>query len=399
MKIGITIGLTKENESLWINGIKLNALNLAKLLMQIPGNDVYILDTSSKVEDLTKVDWDHTKYKVAKFKDMKYEVDLLFLIGTSLAKVIFDDIRRKNPNFKVIKYHCGNNYVIDMERVIFDRAAEGIVPSWEDGHDQTWLIPQQEYHNRQYYQTIYRQEDKDVVVVPFIWDSEQMDRIVNALNKANKQLPYYEVGKISKDKKISVMEPNLNVLKYAMIPIMVAEKVFRDLGEDAFKQIYISSGSKILKNNYFKSMLAYLDMVKAKPPKLKFIPRYPITTLLTQETDIVLSHQWGNPLNYAYLDVLHFNYPLVHNADFIEDAGYYYPHFEVNKGAEMLKKAINEHDNNIEEYNEKNKKVLDRFRTTNKDLVETYRKLIENIFEPNKHNLSYDYDVKTNLYK
>ncbi len=398
MKIGITVGLTKDHESLWINGIKLNILNLAKLLQQIPNYEVFILDTSNKVEDLTKVVWDYDKYKVFKFNDMKYQIDLLFVVGTSLPKSILDEIRIKNGNFKVIKYHCGNNYVIDMERVIFNRLADNIVPSWEGGHEQTWLVPQQEYHNKEYYQTIYKQKDDEVITVPFIWDSEQLDRIVDRLILSNKKTPYYEKTN-QPNKKISVLEPNLNVVKYAMIPIMIAEKVFREEGQDAFKQIYISSGNSILKNSYFKKMMAYLDMVKSNPIKIKFIPRYPITTVLTEETDVVLSHQWGNPLNYAYLDALHFNYPLVHNADFIEDAGYYYPHFEVNKGAEMLKKALSEHDDNSDNYYENNKIVLDRYRASNPELIEIYRKLIENLFEPNKHSLSYEYDKKTNLYK
>ena len=38
MVIGITIGITKEYESLWINGIKLNALFLANALKVIPMN-------------------------------------------------------------------------------------------------------------------------------------------------------------------------------------------------------------------------------------------------------------------------------------------------------------------------------------------------------------------------
>jgi hypothetical protein len=61
MKIGITLGLTKEYESLWLNGIKLNILNLAKTLMEIPEYEVFLLDTSNVVTDLTKVSWDYNK--------------------------------------------------------------------------------------------------------------------------------------------------------------------------------------------------------------------------------------------------------------------------------------------------------------------------------------------------
>jgi len=195
------------------------------------------------------------------------------------------------------------------------------------------------------------------------------------------------------------MEPNLNVVKYALIPILIAEEVYRKNGDNAFKQIWISSGSKLLHNNYFKGMLKYLDMVKAKNPLIKFIPRYPVTTMLAEETDIVLSHQWANPLNYSYLDAIHFGYPVVHNADMIKDAGYYYKDFNISDGVKKLEYALNKHDENIEEYSNKNRKVLNRYLSTNPELVDTYRKLIENLFEPGKHKLSYKYNQKTNLYK
>ena len=36
MRIGITIGIQKKNESIWINGIKMNAIFLAKALNPPP---------------------------------------------------------------------------------------------------------------------------------------------------------------------------------------------------------------------------------------------------------------------------------------------------------------------------------------------------------------------------
>ena len=41
MNIGITISLLEENESLWINGIKLNAMYLLKTLTEL-GYNVYL---------------------------------------------------------------------------------------------------------------------------------------------------------------------------------------------------------------------------------------------------------------------------------------------------------------------------------------------------------------------
>lgn len=401
MKIGITITLLQDYESMWINGIKLNALNLAKCLQQIEGTDVYILDAADKVKDLTKVSWDYNKYKVAKFTEMEKEVDVLFMLGASLPDSRILKMKKDNPNLKVVKYQCGNSYIIDMERVMFDRAKPEEKPSWDKYHDQTWVIPQQEYQNLEYYKLIYNQRDEDVITVPFIWDNEPLDEFDKLLKKANRLLPGYQ-PKDRKDKKLSVMEPNMNVVKWSMIPLMAAEKVYREYGEEAFKQIYIGSGKKLLKNQYYIDMIKHLDMVNledVKNSKVKFVSRYPVSTFLASETDIVLSHQWENPLNYAYLDALYYGYPLVHNADMVKDAGYYYEGFDITAASEQLKFALNEHDNNLEEYKKKNRSALKRYLSTNPKVVDTYKKLLDNLFKPETNELSYEYNWKTNLYK
>ena len=396
MKIGITLSLGSEYESLWINGIKLNVLNLVKTLQQIGDHEVYVLDTGNSVKDLTKVSWDYIKYPIYKFTDKSIETDLIIMLGTSVPTELIQKIKKHNPNTKFVKYQCGNNYVIDMERVIFGKEAG--IPAWENGHDQTWFIPQQEYQNKEYYQLIYRQDPSALKVVPFVWDPEHMERQSLGLKTAGKKFPVY-TPKDRKEKKLSVMEPNMNVVKYSLIPLMIAEKVFRETGKDSFKQIYIGSGNNLIKNKYYLNMIKNFDLINQPNSMAKFVPRYPVSLFLAEETDIVISHQWENPLNYAYLDALYYNYPLIHNADFIKDSGYYYEGFSINQGAELLEWVLENHDKNLDEYSKKNKSVLSRYLTTNPGVVNTYKKLIENLFEPDTHDMSYEYDYKTNTYK
>jgi len=189
----------------------------------------------------------------------------------------------------------------------------------------------------------------------------------------------------------------MNVVKWSLIPILIGETFFRNKGKDSFKQFYVGSGKKLLESAYYKEMLSYLDITGSG--KIKFVGRYPVSIFLSSETDVVVSHQWENPLNYAYLDALYYGYPLVHNADFIKDVGYYYPDFNITEGYNQLDKAINEHDKNIDKYKVQTEKVLNRYLSTNADLVDTYKKLIENLFKPGTHDLSHKYDWKTNLYK
>lgn len=52
--------------------------------------------------------------------------------------------------------------------------------------------------------------------------------------------------------------------------------------------------------------------------KLNLTGRFQLPTFLSKVVDIVLSHQWGNPLNYLYFDVMYAGYPLVHNSPYLQ---------------------------------------------------------------------------------
>ena len=325
------------------------------------------------------------------------------MLGASLAESTIQKLKSHNKKLKIVKYQCGNSYVVDMERSLFGENSDikEHAPSWDYWHDETWYIPQQHVQNAEYYKTIYRHKDpNEVKVVPFVWDNEPLDEFDDLLKYQKKPTPEY-TPKPQKEKRLSIMEPNLNVVKWSMIPILAAEELYREFGEDAFKQLYVGSGKRLLKNEYYISMVKHLDLVKKSgtPAKIQYVHRTPISTFLSTSTDIVVSHQWENPLNYAYLDALYYGYPIVHNADMIKDAGYYYEGFNISEAKKALLDALQNHDNSIEEYKERSNDVLDRYRSTNPKIVDTYKKLLENLFQPNKHEMSYEYDWKTNLYK
>lgn len=395
MNIGITIGLTKEHESMWINGIKLNAILLANALQQLGKHNVYIIDTSGKVEDLTKVRWDVKRFPVYPLKEVFATTDIMITLGTSFPTETIQKFKAQGPNKRLIKYMCGNSYVIEMERSIFKEGSDlGIAP-WDAGADEVWYVPQQGYQNHYYYRSIFR-TDK-VYPVPFVWDPMFMIQELAVYKKTGRKLPIYQPGKPIEEKKLSVFEPNLNVVKFSMIPTLIAEEAFRR--GVPFNKMYLASGERLLKNSYYRSMVNTLDMVKhdLKAPKLQLTPRYPVCHYLAETSDVVVSHQWENPLNYSYLDVMFMGFPLVHNADMIQDAGYFYPDFNIEAGADQLEKALRFHDDNLDEYKAKNKPVLDRYTIKNEAMIDLYGKLIENLYGAN-HQLTHEYDWKTNLY-
>ena len=194
------------------------------------------------------------------------------------------------------------------------------------------------------------------------------------------------------------MEPNLNVVKFNILPILIVELWKRE--GNKVGQLNLMSSTSLITNSYWKSIITTLDLAVPGDTNIKTHGRLPVISTLSKLADIVVSHQWHNPLNYAYLDTLYLRYPLIHNADMIQDAGYYYPEFEIHKGAEQLKKIIETHDDNLEEYNDRSEDVLERYTVFNEGLVDTYKKLIKDLMSGKRESgLTYDYDWKTNLYK
>ena len=133
-----------------------------------------------------------------------------------------------------------------------------------------------------------------------------------------------------------------------------------------------------------------------KDGKITAEARYQTAYVLTQHLDVLVCHQILNPLNYLYLDAAYLGYPVLHNAYMCEDLGYYYEGSNTIEGAKMLSHILENHDKNLDSYNEKNDLVLQRYHTENEDLIEAYDTLIENLWKNGNSDLVYNY--KTHLY-
>jgi hypothetical protein len=393
MKIGITISQKAASDSIWTNGIKLNALILQKMFKQSERNhEVYLVNREPVELDAT-TPWNIEKYPCISLDRAKQEMDLILILGAALSDEWIKEFKAIDPKRKVVAYHCGNHYVLEMENVLFKENKETNKPTWNLEIDENWIIPQQEYHNFYYLQTFTR---KPSIVVPFVWDPEFVDDVSNTMKLDSKFNPVEYVPGRSQ-KRISVFEPNINIFKYAMIPIHITEWAYRtSLGKSFIDYLSITNGKDLMKNHEFNGHLKYLDIVKEK--KIFMESRYNTPYFLAEHTDIVLSHQWGNPLNYAYLDALHFGYPLIHNANIIQDMGYYYNDFNILEGAKKLIYALEKHDDDSEVYKRRSAFALNRYKATNKALVNLYDKMLDELFEIKDWDLSYEYDWKTNKF-
>ena len=392
LKIGITIALKSADESLWTNGMKLNILYLARLLKNSTNNyDVSILNTSDI--DLTNKSQHFDEFNIVDFKDNYKDIDLLICMGSQVEKKYMQYFQ-EHKDKKIVGYRCGNNYILSVEEVLFKEGNTSF--EFETEFDEIWYVPQQHETNYGYYTTLYRCPS---IIVPFIWDHKNiLDSLVEIEKnhiKGNFKKSY-KYDSTKEKKVIGIMEPNLNIVKYCLIPTMIVEESYRtEVGKNKIDQLLITNSDEVAKHKTFLSIIKTFDLYQDN--KIFAEKRYQTAYMLSQHLDILVSHQLLNPLNYLYLDAAFIGYPVLHNAPMCKDIGYYYEGSNTVDGAEKLNWILENHDDHIDEYVERNKEALYRYHYTNEDLIETYDTLIHNLFNGG-NDISLKYNADTNLY-
>jgi hypothetical protein len=392
LKIGITLGLKSNTETIWTNGIKQNVLMLVHLLKNSKKNyevcilNIFDVDFTVKPSYLKDID-------IYYFNDKFMEMDLIVSMG---GQILDSDAEKfkQDKNKKIVSYKCGNNYVLTMEEILFKESKYGA--EVEQVIDELWYVPQQDEVNRGYYTTLHR---VNALIVPFIWHQKFLYEKVVEIEKGYKQGLYkhnWKYDSTKKEKIIGVMEPNINVVKFCLIPTMIVEESYRTgTGKKYIDKLRLTNALKLKENKLFMSLIKTFDLFKDN--KITAESRYQTAYVLTQHLDILVCHQILNPLNYLYLDAVFLGYPVLHNAPMCKDLGYYYEGSDTIEGAEMLNHILENHDKNIDEYDERNDLVLQRYHADNEDLVEAYDKLIEGLW--NGGNKGLIYNPETNLYK
>jgi hypothetical protein len=400
LKIGITIGLNKIDESIWTNGMKLNILTLIKLLQKSTNDyEVYLLNTnpiniSSKPEHFNNINVDI-------FDDKYHEMDLIIIMGSQPKSELIQHFKSIKTTNKVVSYKCGNNFVLAIEEMLFK---EGPKTNYihENYFDEIWYVPQQHETNNGYYSTLYRANS---IVVPFIWDKSFLDKSLSEINLLHKVHTENNTGNFrkssdyqpKKEKTIGVLEPNLNIVKTCIIPSMIAEESYRsEIGKKYISKLSISNSENLKNHKTFLSLLNTFDLYK--DGKIRAENRHQTAYYVSQYVDIVICHQLLNPLNYLYLDVAYMGYPVLHNAYMCKDIGYYYNGSDTIEASKILNWILENHDDNLEEYKKRNSQVLYKYYIENPELIKSYDLLIKNLFDNNNKNTELQFDVVNNKY-
>ena len=368
LRIGITIGLNHAQETLWNNGIKQNAVFLAETLKNCPNVASVVLVNTTDIPITPALPWDLTRWCTQNFNEVKNQLDILIELGGQISAE--QTAYLKNRGVRLISYCCGFEYVHMTESILFERAKWGNNLFINQHYDDIWMVPQVAHISQPYFEVFRRQQAR---IVPFVWSP------VFLLQKTA-TLPQQGLWQIPTDQqgwRLSVMEPNIDVVKFCLYPILIAELTYRSHPE-SIAVLQVCNALNFAKNNFeFISLMNYLDIVQAN--KAVFTGRHETPDFLANYTDAILSHQWENPLNYFYLEVCWQGYPLIHNASLISNLGYYYPENNLEFGSCQLQKAMTEHGINAKDYLNYQRQIISQFLPDNPNVISNYMMLLEQV--------------------
>jgi hypothetical protein len=384
IKIGITLLIFDNVNTFFSNGINQNTLFLGELLLNI-GFDVYFIVEDTKVFDIKEetiadIFYDN-RFRYVKYSNILYEeFNVIITLSFSYGEMFIYNYL-KYMNTKHIGYFCGNTYIIESEKILYNQHKLRQSDEYDftinemNKFDQIWSIPQMREINLDFWSILHRCK---CIEVPFIWSNKAIQLYCTVNKCSENDMLYKNRGP---EKKIAIFEPNISIMKWALPSVIICENAYRTCKN--INHLYITNISTSNTNdfnvNQFSKLLKQLDIVKSN--KCSIESRYNTLYFMKNFADIAISHQWGNPLNYLYLDLAWMGWPIIHNAYLCKDIGYYYDGYQLIEGSNVLTNVIEQHDFHIKEYLEKNRRRIDKYLPSNLELQETYKNLILNLFE------------------
>ena len=168
------------------------------------------------------------------------------------------------------------------------------------------------------------------------------------------------------------------MVKTATLPLIAAERFYRK-NKELVKHILLYNTENIRTK---RDMILFAkDMDSHREGKLFFLNGFPIVSMLSKNTDIVLSHQNGCALNYLYFDAAWLGFPVVHNAHMVKELGYYYEGFDAEAAADQLVYVAKNFDNEKAEYLKKSREYISKFLPDHPRNVKGYEKLIAQVMK------------------
>ncbi|KVT54038.1 hypothetical protein WK55_22150 [Burkholderia ubonensis] len=369
LRVGVSVLVRKAPQSLWSNGVAQNCLFLAMLLARVPSvESVYLVagGGGGGPEDAKEFLVD-APAPLIDMAEAAANVDVMIEMGAQLDREWAVAFRERGG--KIVSMRVGHDYVIDIERMMFDRPP-GMLITGAPYHA-VWTLPQYEKSGAPYLGSVFR---APVRILPHLWSPLLLERAAARLPDGRRF--GYQPGR--QRWRVGIFEPNVCMVKTSVIPLLCCEAAHRaDPG--ILERVWVFNTFGLKEHPGFKSMVCGLDLVRYR--LASFDQRFPFYDVMAGHTDAVVSHQWENAQNYLHYEALYGGYPLVHNSHLIGDCGYRYRAFDCVEGGRVLREAFAAHDANLDAYRRQARAFLRSLDPECQDNIRQYDDALTELFD------------------
>lgn len=370
LKVGVSIFVRKGEQSLWENGIFQNCLFLVQLLLRSPRvGAVYLVAGGGDGSPTDANFLADSPVPVIDMSTAAQELDVMIEMSAQLAREWVEAFGTKGG--KIVSMRVGNDYVIDIERMVFDKP-HGLVITGAPYHA-VWTLAEYQATSVPYFASTFRAPTR---TVPHLWSPAVLERGLAKARETQPDLPFgYQPGK--ERWRVGMFEPNVCMVKVSHIPMLVCEVAHR-ANANLLQHVYCYNTWHMKDHAVFNGFANSLDIVRHGISS--FEGRFPIYQVLGANVDAVVSHHWENGQNYVYYEALYGNYPLIHNSHLIDDCGYRYHDFDCEEGGAALQRAFAEHDDNLDSYRTKARALLHKLDPESEANVRVYTEALDDLY-------------------
>jgi hypothetical protein len=373
LRVGVSIFIRKGEQSLWENGVYQNCLFLVMLLMRSPrvastvlvagGGDGGPADATNFLAD--------SPVPIIDMATAAQELDLMIEMSAQLAREWSEAFKARGG--KIVSMRVGNDYVIDIERMIFDKP-HGMLVSGAP-YDEVWTLPEYEASCKPYFASTFR---APVRLMPHLWSPMVLEKaMARAGTNADGSAKRFDYEPGRKRWRVAIFEPNICMVKTSFIPMLGCEAAHRAQPR-LLERVWVYNSFHLKEKPLFVGFAQSLDIVQHG--LATFEGRFPLYQVLPGNVDAVFAHHWENAQNYLYYEALYGGYPLIHNSHLIGDCGYRYHGFDCEEGGRALQQAFAEHDANLPAYRERARRLIAKLDPEGEENVRIYTAAIENLY-------------------
>ena len=323
-----------NDESLFINGLTQNIIILYDLFESM-GYSCRLLQTNISTNKKTFLE----RYQYIKTNEL-ITSNQPFHIFVEIGMSIDESTRRHlhNSGTRIAKLYLGNILNIDIETIqnypsmFFNHHIVGEL-------DEIWTSPHYKQHV-DYAAVINRTPICKSRVVPYVWDP-------CFIQQYGTNLLWTPTKWEAQD--IVITDPSISFQKCSFYSVLLVE-AFAKAHPEWKGKLHIVNGDRLkLSANAFNKFVSNLQMYKTN--RMVLYPRKKINQIMTDHRSACfITHQWNNDYNYMTLELISYNYPILHNSKGWDQYGYYYSINEWSAAIQRLYEALTAHKDQLAVY-------------------------------------------------